>query len=254
MNNRIFFTALFLFVFAAWANAQKMHVILVINTEEAGRNTDRSADYEQMRRFWEEAAQYTGVQLSLTHLGNRQFYSGDVLRSCQNINATSKDIVIFYFSGHGANDRSSKWPIMALHDKALRMSDVVRTLREKNPKFLMVMADCCNSHYNSNALPPVQANPQDAKLYKDLFLNFKGKKQILVSASSPGEYSYSHLRHGSYWGICFREAFRRAADNSNRSIGWQQLLESGKTLAGKATSERQTAQFEIIIPADASED
>lgn len=245
---------LFFMAWAAGIYAQTMHVVIVINTNEPNRSVDRTADYDNMKRFWTDAAEYTGVKLSMTHLGTSQFYSSNVLNTCNALNVASNDIVIFYYSGHGANDHSSTWPIIALLDKTLRMSEVVKTLRTKNPKFLMVMADCCNGYMDSNRIPPVQANPASAQLYKDLFLNFKGRKQILVSASMPGEYSYSSLKYGAYWGICFREAFRRATDNSNTTADWQKLLEEGKRMGLDVSSNKQTAQFEIIIQADASED
>lgn len=253
MKKSLLFICFFsILAFATYA--QTMHVVMVINTNEAGRSVDRTADYENMKRFWVDAARQAEVKLSMTHLGTNEFYSSNVLKTCNSLQVSSKDIVIFYYSGHGANDRSSTWPILDFKDKTLRMSDVVKTLRAKNPKFLMVMSDCCNSYMNCNRIPPVQSNPASSALYKDLFLNFKGRKQILVSASMPGEHSYSDMTHGSIWGLCFRESFRRATDNSNMRADWHKIFEDGKKMAGQTSQSKQTAQFEIIIQSDASEE
>lgn len=245
-------TFLFVFSFLCFlgnAVAQNMHVILLINTNENGRSVDRTEDYNQMRRFWTETAKFLEIPVNFTHLGPNDFNSGKTLSTCNNLLVGAQDLVIFYYSGHGANDKSSVWPVLGLQDKNLRMSEVVKTLKDKNPKFLMVMADCCNSYMRNGRVPSVQANPQDPKLYKDLFLNFSGKKQILISASEQGQYSLSHPKKGAFFGMSFRECFRRATDNSNPSADWENLLNASKQMTSDATSKSQVPHFDITTQA-----
>lgn len=252
MKKQFIFIILFI-LFSVNLSARTLHVIMFVNVKEQGREIDRKADYDNMKREFTEIASYLEAKLNLLHYSDANFTAANAESICKNLSCTKDDMIVFYYSGHGANDKTVKWPVMGMKDRLLKMSNVIQLLRAHETKFLMVVADCCNSYFNGS-VPPSQNNPISEDIYKKLFYDFKGKKQVLVSASIPGQVSYSHSKSGAYFGICMREAIHRNTTNAAAKTDWNVILEDAKKLTLSATGSSQIPQFEVVTQADASEE
>ncbi len=136
----------------------------------------------------------TAIQQNACLTLNKQSIAGDAFTS-QNVNNTlnqlsvqPQDVVIFYYSGHGTNFGSGRWPILQVGSQFLDFDQVTRTLENKNPRLLISIADACNNFFDeqSNTLTrQVATTPAKTENYRQLFLGYRGK--IQASAAKPGQ-------------------------------------------------------------------
>ena len=81
--------------------------------------------------------------------------------------------------------------------KPLRFSEITHCLEEKSPRFLIAIADCCNTYISEWHLPVHLQYTQDVEFnYRPLFQDSTGV--ILISSSSPGEASKATSYGGLY--------------------------------------------------------
>ena len=253
-------TLLTLFIVSLSLNAQTMHTIIFVNKQEntpenGDRTVDRTADFNNMKDFFSRIANAIGYTNNMRAHGLQQDFTSTMIdQEINRLNVNKNDIVVFYYSGHGANMNNDIWPTLDLIDKGYWQSDILRKLKGKcaNAKLLMCIADCCNGVYNGNARGTFDAG-EDSNGLKKLFTGFPGKKIITLSASKKGQYSYSDLRYGALFGICLRQAVAEKTVN-NSSPTWDNVLDYAKQLTLRVTNNSQEPQYSIKVTADPFDD
>lgn len=128
----------------------------------------------------------------------------------KNLHCGSKDIVVFYYIGHGTeNTGASIFPLMFMGMKIKTQEDlkrlvdqegVHRALMEKGARLTITIAMCCNvSQGVPGKITPTfslnygntYVNAETAESIKKMFLEYKGN--LCVTSSSPGESSYGGM-------------------------------------------------------------
>jgi hypothetical protein len=108
-------------------------------------------------------------------------------------------VVIFYYSGHGTNLGSGRWPSLKVGDNFLDFDQVTRTLENKHPRLLISIADACNNFFDesSDTLTRqfIKTTPK-ADNYRQLFLGYRG--QIKASAAKHGQFAAGGSQGGRY--------------------------------------------------------
>ena len=171
------------------------------------------------------------------------------------------DIVFFIYTGHGGRSHNDtpKFPRMCMGShyasEWLKVSDVVNKLKSKGAKFQIVIADCCNSYYDSPARQSAedfagQASSVSPSVIKNLFLNSIGN--VCITAASPGEYGWCNSVDGSYLSYYFFNILR----NADSGTTWQNLFEmvSDKTFErtdgmyrNRRISKSQRPVFDVFV-------
>jgi len=230
------------------AQAQTLHVVMLVNESESGREIDRKADADNFKAFAQEICDNTGLKLNLKHKTSSDFTANNALSMISQLTVKERDVVIFYYSGHGYNNEQDKWPHMNLKDKNLWLSDVLKELNSKaaNAKLIMAIADCCNKERSGNC-PQKINNPSSTQSYKALFTDFKGKKTIIVSASIKGQYSYSHMKYGSFFANSFYRTFFEKTSTATGTPTWENIFGDAQKLTLKSTENEQEPQFDIKV-------
>lgn len=230
MNKFVFFLLLTCAAFTA--TAQTMHTLIFVNESEPGRKVDRTADSKNMKAFFTNIAQYLGYTNNLHSHTGAEFTTTCVDREINSLQVGSNDVVVFYYSGHGANLRNDKWPTLDFLDNMYWSSRILAKLNTKcgNAKLLLFITDCCNSHIDNNITPIHSNNPIDDNNVAKLFTGFKGKKKVIVTAAKPGQSSISDLRYGAIFGISFRNAVKENTSNDVSNPTWEKVLQDATRL------------------------
>jgi len=122
----------------------------------------------------------------------------------QNMQTSSDDIFLVYYSGHGAMRQNATY-LMTSDEKALWRSDLQAMVDAKNARLKLVFTEACsnttdNVYYASRS---INTGYSDAKagihdgFYKHLFNDYSGT--LHVSSSSEGEYAWSDNNVGGFF-------------------------------------------------------
>lgn len=234
------------------AMSQTMHTLIFVNEEESGRQVDRTADSRNMKKFFTSIAQCLDYTNNMRSHSGSEFTTTYIDREIDNLNVGSNDVVVFYYSGHGANFRNDKWPTLDLIDKPYWSSRILAKLNKKcgNAKLVLFITDCCNSYVNSGYTPTKSYNPTDENNVAKLFTGFKGKKKIIVTAAKPGQFSLSHKVYGAYFGIAFRQAIQENVSNDVSNPTWDKVLQDASSMTSRLTQGKHEPQYSIEQSAD----
>ncbi len=244
--------------------AQTMHTLIFVNTQEntewgGDRTVDRTQDYDNMKEFFSKVANSLGyVNDMRAHRLQSDFTQAAIDREINNLNVRKNDIVVFYYSGHGANSGTDIWPSLCLMDnEAYWQTEILRKLKSRcsidgriQTKLLLCIADCCNNVYDGNIRGSFGLEENTIGL-KKLFTGFTGRYIITMSASQKGYSSISNSYYGALFGIALREAI--TTKTANKSPTWEDVLELTDSLTAKFAKihgASQMPQHSIKISGD----
>lgn len=189
--------------------SQTLHAIIFAdNGVSDNRQIDRNEDLKNLKKMMYDIAKYSELEINLIVNTGKNFTTSDVENTLGSLDVKTQDVIIFYFNGHGANEKNDRWPSISLNDNLYKLSTIHNRLCGLSAKLTISVGDCCNNFSNSSIKPLNGFSYNEDKLKKkfsDLFRSFSGSKNIIMSASSKGQYSYSDLIRGAIFGITFRE-------------------------------------------------
>jgi len=131
-----------------------MHVICIAATLDNTIGVTSKRDVQHIVNLYSNLAKQFGIPFLLTEISGSNFSKEKVELVLANLTPDAKDIVIFYFSGHGFRFSSdfSRYPRMLFRtndtqrreDINLGLEDVYDIIVKKGANVNLVMADCCN--------------------------------------------------------------------------------------------------------------
>lgn len=236
--------------------AQTMHTLIFVNEEEAKREVDRTADSRNMKKFFTTIAHHLDYTNNLHSHSGAEFTTTFIDREIENLHVGGNDVVVFYYSGHGANLKNDKWPTLDLLDKPYWSSRILAKLNKKcgNAKLILFITDCCNGYINNDFKPVQSYNPTDENNVAKLFTGFKGKKKIIVTAAKPGQFSYSHLILGAFFGMAFRQAVWDNTSNDVSNPTWEKVFQDASRMTLRYSGGKHEPQYSIEQSADPFEE
>ena len=232
---------IFVILMSAYASmyAQSIHYICFADTNDEKIGRGVSKDVNKMMNF---------VMTLATSLDMEERLQPAIVMMGKDCNSTNlksiikeftcgpQDIVIFYYSGHGArsvNDKS-EFPHMCLgssnQSNFVPLEYVKDAIVQKGPRLCLVMGDCCNN-YSRWVLPkdnilraasePTRLGPDQTGL-KKLFMETSGS--IITSGSQKGEYSWSNSSEGGFFTSGFLRVLDSYTSSSRSTYDWNELL------------------------------
>ncbi len=228
------------------AASQTLHTIIMVNKEEPNREVDRTADFNKMTTFWKDIASSLGYRHNLKQYSGSAFTAANALTAIDNLLVSPNDIVVFYYSGHGANWDNDEWPHLSYKDRNYSQSAIYSKLKTKasNAKLILCIGDCCNMDSEGNRREKKTYATFDPILTKQLFTDFEGHRGYIISASIRGQYSYSDLKNGALFGIGLRQAVRDALSGEIKP-NWIYVLEAAKNYTLEFTEDEQMPQYKM---------
>lgn len=193
--------------------AATLHAIIVADTNDADIGAQK--DEEDIKKLVENIGQNTCLQPAITTIDGAAVAPGgggyDKVKSAiENLSVTTNDVVLFYYSGHGANaETGSRWPGLGVEGQTtprsrwIELAWVRDTLKAKNPRLFIAMADACNVFLSGGGGRGHQRGAQPSA-YEQLFLGYSGS--IVASGSIPEQYSFG----GADTGGLFTQQFLKS--------------------------------------------
>lgn len=223
-----------------------LHAILIGDTA-SNLNVQSKADLFQIHEGVKFIAKSLNLKPQIHLIKGHDVTIAHVLDKIEKLPIKSDDAVIFYFTGHGFNYEKSHWPSLFFFTEknSLDLETVISKISDKKPRFALILADCCNVTPNEFTQGPGDkyfdyAYERRERINCDLeSLFLKSKGILVISASSPGEFSWANERGGIFT-TAFLDSFGTPSNRPKRA--WSDLLQ---VLSFK-TKGIQTPQYQFV--------
>ena len=223
----LFAMFLSLWVITPSSIADTIHAIVVADTANWQGGISFSKDLSRIKELAGTVSIHARLKLRLYEVSGNNLTRNEITSTVEQLSVEQNDVVIFHYAGHGgrASGKSSLWPSMDIEGGALDLDWVKSTLEQKNPRFLIILADTCNNFDDS--LSPVWARGGNVsrgapslESYRQLFLNYRG--HVFATGSKPGQYSWGNSERGGFFTDAFLNSLNRELTSSNPS--WHAII------------------------------
>jgi PDZ domain-containing protein/caspase domain-containing protein len=167
-----------------------------------------------------------------------------------------KDVVLFYYNGHGAYDdgpgnHGHLFTISGLNDKdweVIRRKDIRVLLFKKNPRLVVMLSDCCASYVTipstlatRDPLPweTKKAVPPPKMTWEFWYLLTQHSNLVDLMSSKPGEWSMLQQAGQPPGSIFTFQLVKFLHEHRNDPVGWEHLAAE----VGKRTAAEFQRQF-----------
>ena len=226
---KIFILSLFSFFHFACAYAQSLQMMIVGDTT-SNLTSQSLKDVEFMQKRGKALADELNIPCDFSIFIGKHATSQNILSYLDSNPFDTKDIVIFYFTGHGfrTSEKFTKWPnlLFSYDNQYLPLDDIVNRLYKLNPQFSLVIADCCNNYLDRKPhfVNPALFNYSRSLTHSfhpnaaDLFKYSRGL--LVISGAEPGGYSWANDEGG----ILTAAFFDALGFRSNSTVNWDNVL------------------------------
>lgn len=235
-------------------NAADLHAILVGDYYSADIQQACHIDLKNIRTEVDKIAKNAGFNLQLTVLAGNKSSSQKVINAVKNLQVAKKDVILFYFTGHGyrtEDSGNSPWPNFEfpLERTGVKMKDIIDKIASKGGIFSLVLADCCNIKIPQAYAPPivkareaVQVSLEMIKTnYRSLFCQTKG--MIAIVSATRGQPSYCNA-YGSFYTRSFLRSLREAIESPKAD--WRDIFD-GADDGLQATLKAHKVQQDPVV-------
>ena len=263
--------AAFSCAFAATADAQTVHALLVIMDDDIKIAESVSKNRIMMRDILDQLPPHKDIK---TWRADKRRDDGNDLKPAHLLdwvrqrNVGSQDTILVYYGGHGGTDYNDRhWLDLRPGVAGYQMlrSDLADALLAQPCRLKMLITDACSNFVESTLAGDKLARfgdvvPSDRKYVKDLFLAHEGFLDI--TAASPGEFALGTKDNGGFFTTALaRRSFTAESDtNGDRFLSWNEVfakcetetenlfqqalpeIRSNPTLFGQMEENRQTTQ------------
>ena len=245
---------IFLLLLSLSAYPQTIHFMLFAATNDAELGTAA----ENVKKYFEytfvpSLKKNSGMSVDAKYYCGNDFTKSKLESVLSALQTNSNDVIFFYFYGHGFNDCRSNCPnpnnyptvTLGVNDGPInpRMKsefDIFNTLKNKNHKLLITIAECCNRCMGGSCspVPEVSPNPAVDLSAQKIRQLFSSTGDYIVSSSSKGEYSFSG--NMGFFASGFKSAFEEEVSSYNSNPpSWASIFTkaSSKTTATASRHE-----------------
>lgn len=263
-KSRTILTLCAISISVASTSAQKIHAISFCNTTDEKIGESCLVDHERFVNEVDVISAYINYDVEwYSNIGDK--CSKENLEAVlENLNCTNKDVVLFYYSGHGVHAKGdqSAWPQMCLkynayeEEKFVPVRVVDEALTKKNPRLRIILTDCCNNVADWVSVKGILAmeagsseySQENVKNYRKLFIEQGGS--IIATGSKKGQYSYCTSK-GGYFSIAFWDQVFLAGKGKIEQ-NWNTVLSEMKKTVLEGTDNEQEPYYSANVYATGS--
>jgi hypothetical protein len=210
------------------AQAANLHLIIAADTsQEAGLGGDVLADKNSVKQLFQQ--QVPANRLDVHVLDRSQMSPTGILQAVQNLKvAPREDSVVFYYTGHGAFDKSKGHFFSLPNRQQLLRSQLRDALIKQEPKTAVMITDCCAAGARFRGTPKALTAKAGPPVISPLlkYLLFEQSGYISITSSKPGEVS---LTRGDGKGSVFTYPFVKYLDaNRDNVLSWDKIIDDVK--------------------------
>ncbi len=217
---------------SSWSGfSQTLHAVIFADTFDATIGESVLQDYERM------SIEMTTIAAALGYQLNKQFYRDydyslpNLKKTLDKLQCGKNDVVFFYASSHGArlSNDPTKFPRIGIGEGLISLSEIDQIIASKNPRFRIVIADCCNVIVKGIAAKELpegvsKINSTQSINYKALFAQ-KGK--VMFASSSPTEPSAA-MADGGVFTTAWLKELGNVVAGTRGNVSWNTLFDRAK--------------------------
>lgn len=227
-----------------------LHVLILCDTSSSNIKKASFVDLSNMRRATSLIAKNLHMKKSIRILKGKKMRTGALLHWLKSLSISQKDIVIFYYSGHGFRLESDKtpWPSFLLPGIKSPMSlisgeKICDILRAHSQRFTLVIFDCCNFEAIEKGIGFTPRNQifNHHTFFPGLQSLFKAHHgMVTIASASPGEFSIA-ITGGPAKGSIFTSEFLKTLfyKCQKKKPSWKQILERTSDKCSRMTDNTQ---------------
>lgn len=222
-----------------------LFLIIVANTNDPSIGKTCVIDKENTLSLFKDISDFLEIKFIPKEISGNNYSKKNVDKALAELRPGNKDIVVFYYTGHGYGDMNDNYlfPHLDLRDNyslkpgdpyQLSMEDIYNTIKAKGARLNLVMSDCCNSEIGrppnvSKKIAKTRGTPMDWNKNNciSLFLNPK-PYSALFTAASKGQESAGNSTNGGIFTFNLTEAIQKYMGPVNQSVGWDQIMQSAQ--------------------------
>lgn len=215
---------------------EKIEALLLIDSQ-SNLNCSVRQDEKVMLKTLQKIAKKAKMSLKTTVYKNKEATYENIQKWIFSLQKTTHDVVLFYFSGHGCQEKTTliPWPKLFFSSKyaLFSMKAVINAIEATTTRLSIIVADCCNGPLANKSIGislqakgqtnlSTTALPQGAeKLFK------MARGHIRATAASPGQSAYS-FTCGSVFTLALSQALSDAMATINPS--WEGVFKSTRSV------------------------
>lgn len=284
MNKYFSATLFFCLLICLSAPGQTIHTIIFTDTQDESIGVAAKASHDNYTLDLLSTIETSiGTSYNFSSPIDKRGYDcnkSNLLQTLSNLSCGEKDIVVFIYLGHGARGMhdTSNFPQMCFAvprgayyrngEDFYPLENVRDLIMKKNPRFCLVIGDCCNSYSPTLSSKPsitaVEAmsldviHRQGENVIKKLFLSQRGS--VIITASIKGEYGWCMTggnRIGMFLEHNLNDVFQDIKDGKVSYSNWEDLLSTVRNntyrfsqrqnLIADGRKYTQTPYFEIDL-------
>lgn len=227
----------------------KMYLLVVADTLDESIGVSCKMDIERTFQTFDSIRQYIGLKkqnfISQTIAG-KNLSKKNVQLAVNNLKPSSKDIVVFYYTGHGFRlpENERRFPNIKLKtfhksrqdvlNNSLNIEDIYNQIKSKGARCNIILSDCCNDDIFSEniqgTLPP-KSRGSDIEWkdnnVRDLFLNGT-PVSILATAAQSGQRASSNNRLGGFFSYYFKSSLDNYCSKLKSNVNWDMILKESQ--------------------------
>lgn len=201
------------------SSVPKLHAILVADTENQGaywldidkkelgmeQDLGMKQDLKSVKRLLRAIEDITIVEVESHILEGKEFSYKKVIDTIDQLTLNQNDVILFYYTGHGTNERGYGFPNLTLgKDKREQpvLDDIISQIKRKNAHFSVILADACNNYServtNDNGIKGFDEIRFKIKKenFNKLFLSARG--QVVGVAAKDGQFAVGTSDGGKF--------------------------------------------------------
>lgn len=192
-----------------------LHSIIVADIDDTGIGADR--DVAAMQKLTDTIRRTTSLSGQDIVITAGRGKSQQIQNTLNSLSVGPDDVVLFYYSGHGANPGGGdRWPTLGVEGQyggnLLKLSSVKDILAAKSPRLLIAIADACNK-IELGIVSLGRQEAEQAAGFRKLFLGYEG--YIIASSSVPDQYSFGDSDRGGFFTNQLLEVLNEVQASSN---------------------------------------
>jgi hypothetical protein len=224
----------------------QLFLILVANTTDVSIGKTCVVDKDATYKTFSDIAEFLNIPFKPIVIADKDFSKVNVEKAIHSLQPGKKDIVVFYYSGHGFNQPNAgyAYPFLDLRDKVsqsvggeftMNIENIFKEIKAKGARLNLVFSDCCNNiPGESNLISGASASTRNSSIGWDLQnckLLFMREQPIslLMTAAQKGELSAGNVSDGGIFTFNFRQSIENRLRLFATDVSWNNLITAAQT-------------------------
>jgi len=246
-----------------------VNLIILANTNDESIGTSCEENEKQIEKFFESASSVAKIKINTFKRDGKNFTVKDINALIKNLKIEESDGIILYYSGHGYRKpmQQDSFPILDFrtnqltdipdNSNSLDLRIIHSILKGKSPRFLITIAECCNTDLSTSVVAEKAKNdptfflaattPPLNKLLVAKLLGFRGS--IMVSSAHPQESSYYFPKTGGIFWNLLHDKFvsNLCVPEIKGDLTWKQLLQEVSDVTNETVHKVNTGYSENAV-------